>query len=85
MKVTVQMRTFAHYMAEVELDADELVALSILLGKTTDELDEDDVRELAEDKAFQKGVPGLCHMEVISLNDWETPDKTEDAIEIIEQ
>jgi len=84
MKVNVYMRTYAHYTSKIELSESELEQLALENEKTVDELTADDIRELAEDKAFTNGVPSLCHKEKIDLSDWESPDKTEDSIEIIE-
>ena len=85
MKVNVYMRTYAHYAASVELTDDELEDIAAEYGVTIEELDAEMIRDLAENKAFTKGVPKLCHQEKIDLNDWESPDKTEDAIEILER
>lgn len=85
MKVSVYMCTYAHYTADVELSQEELENIANEYGITVDKLDEEHIRELAEDKAFKKGVPGLCHMEQISLSDWETNDKTGDVIRIDER
>jgi predicted PilT family ATPase len=84
-KVDVYMRTYAHYTASVELTDDELKRIADEYGITVEELDPEQIREFAEDKAFTRGVPSLCHMEKIVLNDWESPDATEDAIRITER
>jgi len=85
MKVNVFMRTYAHYVAKVTLTDEELARIAADNETTVEDLTLEHIRELAEDKAFTKGAPGLCHMEEISLSDWESPDKTEDSIEIIER
>jgi hypothetical protein len=84
-KVNVYMRTYAHYVSEVELTESELEQIANDFETTIDKLTADDIRDFAEDKAFSKGVPSLCHMEKIALSDWESPDKTEDSIEILER
>ena len=86
MKVQVYMRTYAHYTADVELTAAELKNIADDYSISVEALTAEHIREVAEDKAFRKGVPGLCHMEEISLGgDWETDDKTEYAVEITER
>lgn len=85
MKINVYMQARASYTASVALSDDELRQLAAECGTTVDKLTVDDVRELAEDKVFMKGVPGLCFKEVIDLGDWEPQYETKDAVEITER
>lgn len=82
MKVSVFMRTHAFYTADVELSDEELQQIASDYDIDVEALTAEHIREVAEDKAFKKGVPGLCHMEPFSLSDWETEDKTEHAVAI---
>lgn len=85
MKVSVYMQTYAHYTADVELTDEELQQIADDYGMPVSGLTAEHIREIAEDKAFKKGIPGLCHMEQVVLNEWETVDDTKDVIDITER